>query len=75
MIWYYFRQQEWTEAVLEEVIKIYEQERFIAMESIIVSSLKEDKVEEHQIEKIRRAFNTKEVKKQIDRWLKRNKKE
>jgi RNA 3'-terminal phosphate cyclase len=60
---------------LEEVIKIYEQERFIAMESIVVSALKEDKVGEHQIEKIRRAFNTKEVKKQIDRWLKRNNKE
>lgn len=72
MIWYYFSQQEWREAVLEEIIHVYNEEGFIAMESIVVSALKEDQVEEHQIETIRKAFDTKEVKKQINKWLERN---
>lgn len=71
MIWYYFSQQEWREEFLEEVINIYGKEGFIAMESIIVSALKEDQVEEHQIETIRKAFDTKEIEKQINKWCER----
>lgn len=72
MIWYYFSQQEWTEEVLEEVSEIYEQEGFIAMESLVVSALKENQIEKQQIEKIKRVFDTKEVKKQINKWEERN---
>lgn len=42
---------------------------------IYISVLKEDQVEEHQIEKIRKAFPTKEVKKQIEKWFERRSKE
>lgn len=74
MIWYYFSQLEWTEEVLEEVSGIYEQEGFIAMESLVVSALKENQIEKQQIEKIKRVFDTKEVKKQINKWEERNSK-
>lgn len=74
MIWYYFSQQEWREAVLEEVIHVYNEEGFIAMESIVVTALKEDQVEEYQIQTISKAFDTKEVKKQINKWLERKEK-
>ncbi|WP_339324662.1 hypothetical protein [Paenibacillus sp. FSL W8-0194] len=72
MIWYYFSQQEWSDSILAEVIKIYEQEGFIALESIVISALKENKVLDHQIETIRKAFKTKESIKQIGKWVERN---
>ncbi|OBR68945.1 hypothetical protein A7K91_15065 [Paenibacillus oryzae] len=75
MIWYYFTKQDWSDSILAEVIKIYEQNSYIALESTVVSALKQGNVEEHQIEIIRRAFNKKEIVKQIGKWLERNQKE
>lgn len=72
MVWYYFSKQKLSDSILLEVMKIYEEEGFIALESTIVSALKDHKVNEHQIEIIQSRMNTKEVIKQIGKWMERN---
>ncbi len=41
MLWYYLSQQEWSYAVLADTIAIYIETSYIAMESIIITALKQ----------------------------------
>ncbi|MFD1885513.1 hypothetical protein [Paenibacillus wenxiniae] len=71
MLWYYLSQQEWSDDVLAETIAIYIESSFIAMESIVIVALKQNRVTEQQVQRIRQAFASKEVTRQIEQWRER----
>ncbi|WP_322904772.1 hypothetical protein [Paenibacillus campi] len=71
VIWCYFSKQSWSDAMLEEVGTIYQETSFMAMESIVLIALKQNKVTEQQVAYIQNVFSTKEVWKQIKRWQER----
>ncbi|WP_028596246.1 hypothetical protein [Paenibacillus assamensis] len=71
VIWLYFCKVEWSDHNFSELIRIYREEKYLALESRIVSALKEDEVNENQIGKIQEVFNSKEIEKQLKKWNER----
>ncbi|WP_442600775.1 hypothetical protein [Paenibacillus sp. KN14-4R] len=72
IIWFYFNNLLWSGEVLDQLIDIYKEEHYLALESIVISAIKSDEIELNQISKLESTFNSKEFIKQIERWKQRN---
>jgi len=73
IIWYYLSKLNWSDEVLSRIIKIYKHENYIALESLVISAIKLDEVEDYQIEMILNVFDTKEIKREIEKRIERRK--
>ena len=71
IVWYYFCKVEWSDQKLSEIIKIYKQDKYLALESRVVSAIKKDEVNENQVLQIQEVFDSKEIEKQIKKWNER----
>ncbi|WP_410769516.1 hypothetical protein [Fontibacillus sp. BL9] len=72
IIWFHFYNLTWSDEMLDQLIKIYKEERYLALESRVVSAIKSDEINDSQIQKLESIFSSKEFRKHIERWKKRN---
>ncbi|GIO13840.1 hypothetical protein J19TS2_33950 [Cohnella xylanilytica] len=59
----------WSDEVLSRIIQIYKHETYIALESLVISAIKLDEIEDYQIEMILNVFDTKEIKREVEKWI------
>ncbi len=71
IIWYDLSNQPWSDAILAETIAIYQDTSWIAMESIVLVALKQNKATAQQVRHIGDVFASKEVTRQMQRWKER----
>ncbi|MNW49098.1 hypothetical protein D3C74_265010 [compost metagenome] len=72
IIWFHFYKLCWSDDMLDQLIKIYKEERYLALESRVISAIKLDEINVSQINKLESIFSSKEFIKQIESWKKRN---
>lgn len=72
IIWFHFFKLPWSDDMMDQQIKIYKEERYLALESRVISAIKSDDINDSQIHKLESIFSSKEFQKQIERWKKRN---
>ncbi|TYA13510.1 hypothetical protein FRY98_12735 [Paenibacillus faecis] len=72
IIWFHFYKVPWSDEMLDKLIKIYKEERYLALESRVISAIKSDEIDHSQINKLESTFSSKEFIKQIEIWKKRN---
>jgi hypothetical protein len=68
IVWNYYRQLPWSDELLIILLEEFKKERFIALESIIISAIKNDKTTREQIELISPEFTDKEIIRQLFFW-------
>lgn len=73
IIWYYLSKLNWADELLSRIIQIYKHENFIALESLVINAIKLDEVEDDQIEMILNVFDTKEINREVEKWIERRK--
>ncbi|KOP67332.1 hypothetical protein AMS62_20330 [Bacillus sp. FJAT-18019] len=72
IIWFHFDKLSWSEEMLDQLINIYKEEHYLALESRVISAMKSDEIDVSQIDKLECVFSSLEFKKQIENWKKRN---
>ncbi|MBE9916467.1 hypothetical protein G8C92_20830 [Paenibacillus donghaensis] len=72
IIWFYFYKLAWSDNMMDQLIKIYKEESYLALESRVISAIKSDEINDSQIHKLESTFSSKEFQKQIERWKRRN---
>lgn len=72
IIWLHFYKLPWSDEMLDQLIKIYKEERYLALESRVISAIKSDEIDVSQINKLESIFSSKEFINQIESWKKRN---
>ncbi|WP_435921101.1 hypothetical protein [Paenibacillus sp. DYY-L-2] len=72
MIWFYFHGLSWSDKMLDQLIQIYNEEHYLALESIVIRAIKTNEVKMNQIDRMESAFSSKEFQKQIKSWKQRN---
>ncbi|MGM1048115.1 MAG: hypothetical protein ACQEXX_18510 [Bacillota bacterium] len=72
IIWFHFYKLSWSDDMLDQLIKINKEERYLALESRVMSAIKSDEIDVSQIYKLESIFSSKEFIKQVESWKKRN---
>ncbi|SDG37116.1 hypothetical protein SAMN04488542_13842 [Fontibacillus panacisegetis] len=72
IIGFHFYKLSWSDDMLDQLIKIYKEERYLALESRVISAIKSDEIIVSQLNKLESIFSSKEFIKQIESWKKRN---
>lgn len=72
IIWLHFYKLSWSDEMLDKLINIYKEERYLALESRVISAIKSDEIDVSQLNKLENTFSSKEFIKQIESWKKRN---
>ncbi|KOR90294.1 hypothetical protein [Paenibacillus solani] len=72
IVWFHFYKLSWSDEMLDQLINIYKEEHYLALESRVISAMKSDEIDVSQIEKLECVFSSLEFKKQIENWKKRN---
>lgn len=65
IIWFYYSKQEWTDELLLKICEDYKKQPMTALESLIISKLKDDRITTKQFDTIESVFSGKEIKRQL----------
>jgi len=68
MMWRYYQQLHWSTAMLQDLLADYQRERFIALQSIVIEAIKNDKLTEDQEKLIVENMSHPEIHRQLLFW-------